>query len=169
MDILSASELKDIEKEANYFASAFLLPEAEFRQDFMELARKSNPDYYLELKRKYLVSISALEMRAYDLKLMTYQENRYFWGLLTKKGYKLFEPLDDEIHPIRPGRIRSLVSLVFDNKVIQPETFLAEFHILPKFLETLFGFDAGFLNNYLETKKDYFTDAKVVDISNFRR
>lgn len=37
--------------------------------------KKSNPDSYLDLKEKYLVSITALEYRAYHLKLLTFEEN----------------------------------------------------------------------------------------------
>lgn len=168
MDILSASELKVIEKEAHLFASIFLLPEKEFTQDFLKLKRKSNPDYYIDLKKKYMVSIAALEMRAYGLDLMTYQENRYFWGQLRKKGYKLFEPLDDEFPPVRPGKIRSLFKFVLDKKVIELSDVLAQFSILPEFLTRLFSLDADIFAPYLETKKEYFSDTTIIDINKFR-
>lgn len=168
MDILTPAELRVIEKEAHLFASIFLLPEEEFTKDFMLLKRKSNPDYYIDMKKKYLVSISALEMRAYGLGLMTYQENRYFWGQLSKKGYKLFEPLDDEIPPVKPGKIRSLFKFVLDKKVIDLSGLLEYFNILPDFLGNLFGLDKQFFDQYLETKKEYFTDAKIIDIDDHR-
>ena len=168
MDILTPAELRVIEKEAHLFASIFLLPEEDFTKDFMELKRKSNPDYYVDLKKKYLVSISALEMRAYGLGLMTYQENRYFWGQLAKKEYKLFEPLDDEITPVRPGKIRSLFKFVLDKKVIELPFILNEFNILPEFLSSLFSLDSHFFDMYLEVKKDYFSDTKIIDINSFR-
>ena len=168
MDILSPAELKIIEKEAHLFASIFLLPEEEFTNDFLELKRKSNPDYYIDLKRKYLVSISALEMRAYGLGLITYQENRYFWGQLTKKGYKLFEPLDDEIPPVRPGKIRSLLKFVLDKNVVSLNHLLNQFNILPSFLSNLFNLDELFFDQYLEIKNDYFSNARIVDIDDFR-
>lgn len=168
MDILTPAELKIIEKEAHLFASIFLLPEEEFTNDFLELKRKSNPDYYIDLKRKYLVSISALEMRAYGLGLMTYQENRYFWGQLTKKGYKLFEPLDDEIPPVRPGKIRSLLKFVLEKNVINLPLLLNQLNILPTFLSNLFSLEEHFFDQYLEMKKDYFSDARIVDIDDFR-
>lgn len=169
MDILTPSELSIVEKEANLFASVFLLPEEEFVLDFMGLVRKSNPDYYIDLKKKYLVSISALEMRAYGLGLMSYQENRYFWGQLTKKDYKFFEPLDNEIPPVRPGRIRSLFQFVLDKKVVDMSFTLNSFHILPEFLCNLFSLDTTFFNKYLEVKKEYFTDTKIIDINEFRK
>lgn len=168
MDILNAAELKEVEKEAHVFASIFLLPEKDFTNDFLQLKRKSNPDYYVELKKKYLVSIAALEMRAYGLGLMTYQENRYFWGQLRKKGYKLFEPLDDEIPPMRPGKIRSLFKFVLDKGVDDLPTILQQFSILPEFLIRLFSLDNDIFDPYLEIEKDYFENAQIIDINKFR-
>ena len=107
-------------------------------------------------------------MRAYGLGLMTYQENRYFWGQLAKKEYKLFEPLDDEITPVRPGKIRSLFKFVLDKKVIELPFILNEFNILPEFLSSLFSLDSHFFDMYLEVKKDYFSDTKIIDINSFR-
>lgn len=168
MDILTPAELKVVEKEANLFASIFLLPETEFSEDFMTLKRKSNPDYYIDLKRKYLVSMSALEMRAFGLGLMTYQENRYFWGQLTKKGYKSFEPLDDEIPPVKPGKIRSLFKFVLDKDVIDLNSLFNQFNVLPEFLVNLFSLDKNFFNQYLETNQDYFSNTKIIDMDQFR-
>jgi Zn-dependent peptidase ImmA (M78 family) len=170
MEVLTAAELREIEKEAHLFASIFLLPEKEFVNDYQALTRKSNPDYYLDLKKKYLVSIAALEMRAYELGLLTYQENRYFWGQLSKKKYKLFEPLDDELVPVKPGKIRSLFVFVMENKVLELPKVLDEFHILPTFLTKLFNLDLHFFDKYLvqNQHKDYFRNAKIINFSTYR-
>lgn len=168
MDTLSPAELNIIEKEAHLFASVFLLPEKEFVDDFFELKRKSNPDYYIDLKRKYLVSIAALEMRAYTLGLLSYQENRYFWGQLTKKKYKLFEPLDDEIPPVKPGKLRYLFKFVLNKNVVNLNHLLDYFNIQSGFLSKLFNLDEHFFDPYLETKKDYFREARILDIDDFR-
>ncbi|WP_268920926.1 spr1629 family repressor/antitoxin [Secundilactobacillus yichangensis] len=47
MAILDKSEVDKLEDEANNFAGVFLLPQEEFTQDFQQLARKSNPDFYM--------------------------------------------------------------------------------------------------------------------------
>ncbi|MCS4486251.1 spr1629 family repressor/antitoxin [Staphylococcus americanisciuri] len=168
MDILSSADLKTIETEAHLFASAFLLPEMQFVKDFQSLTRKSNPDYYIELKRKYLVSIAAMEMRAYALGLLTYQENRYFWGQLNKKQYKSFEPLDDEIPPVRPGKVRALLKFVLDKEVMEIEEICKEVHIRPDFLSYLFNLETDFFKPYLTTQKDYFGHTEVIPIGDFR-
>lgn len=164
METLTRQEHKQIEQEASQFASVFLLPEEEFKRDFAELPRHSNPDYYIEMKRKYMVSLVALEYRAYQLGLLTYQENRYFFGQMHKKSYQTLEPLDDQIPPIRPGRVKSLIQLLFDKCIISISDLGSEFHITPLFLANLFGLDKGFFERYMQPKKEYFDSGQVISI-----
>ncbi|ECR2384729.1 ImmA/IrrE family metallo-endopeptidase, partial [Listeria monocytogenes] len=107
MDSLTKDEHKKIEKEANDFAAFFLLPKEQFLKDFSIIKKKSNPESYLDLKMKYMVSIGSLEYRAYKLGLLTFEENRYFYATLNRKGYRKNEPLDEDIAIIRPGKVRS--------------------------------------------------------------
>lgn len=168
MELLSSQEFKVIEKEADLFASAFLLPEKELVADFANIRRKSNPDAYLELKRKYVVSIASLEMRAYHLGLLNYQENRYFWAQLYKKDYRKQEPLDNEIVPIRPAKMRSLIRFTLDNKVIHFSQMLHEFSVLPSFIEKLFNLEHNFFQPYLEQKKEYFSLDNIIDLNQYQ-
>ncbi|HEL8832403.1 TPA: transcriptional regulator, partial [Listeria monocytogenes] len=85
------------------FAAFFLLPKEQFLKDFSIIKKKSNPESYLDLKMKYMVSIGSLEYRAYKLGLLTFEENRYFYATLNRKGYRKNEPLDEDIAIIRPG------------------------------------------------------------------
>ena len=117
-DELTTSKYKQIEHEAHTFAAELLLPLEDFTHDFKALYRRSNPDYYLDLKRKYQVSIVAMAMHAYDLGLMSYQEQRYFFGQRNKKGYRLMEPLDDQLIPVRPGKLRALITLLFNQHIL---------------------------------------------------
>lgn len=61
MHSLTKDEHKKIEKETNDFASYFLLPKEEFLKDFSLISKKSNPESYLGMKMKYIVSIGALD------------------------------------------------------------------------------------------------------------
>lgn len=85
MDSLTKDEHKIIEKEANDFASFFLLPKDKFLKDFSTISKKSNPESYLDLKMKHMVSIGALKYRAYKMGLLTFEENRYFYATLNRK------------------------------------------------------------------------------------
>lgn len=164
MDGLTKEELRQVEKEANDFASFFLLPEENFVTDFHSISKKSNPDSYIDLKMKYHVSIAAMEYRAYKLNLLTFEENRYFYSALNRLNYKKIEPLDEDIPVIKPGKIRALLKLIFENHLLILDTELENFSIERTFLESLFGIDDQMLKQYEDqTRLDYFVD-KVISL-----
>lgn len=148
MDILTKDEHKQIEKEANDFSSFFLLPREPFLQDFASISKKSNPDSYRDMKIKYMVSIGALEYRAYKMNLLTFEENRYFYATMNRKNYRKNEPLDEDIAIVRPGKIRSLLDIVFNNQLLNLNDLLNHYHLDSIFLENLFGFEDEYLNKY---------------------
>ncbi|MDT2834386.1 XRE family transcriptional regulator [Vagococcus carniphilus] len=165
MDSLTKDEHKKIEKEANDFASYFLLPKEEFLKDFSLISKKSNPESYFDMKMKYMVSIGALEYRAYKMNLLTFEENRYFYATLNRKGYRKNEPLDEDISIVRPGKIRSLLDLIFKNQLLSLNDFLNHYYLDRVFLEDLFGFENKYLTQYGEPlDREYFTNSNVVPL-----
>ncbi|HBI1784132.1 TPA: XRE family transcriptional regulator [Enterococcus faecalis] len=165
MDSLSKDEHKKIEKEANDFASFFLLPKDQFLEDFSMISKKSNPKSYLDLKSKYMVSIGALEYRAYKLGLLTFEENRYFYASLNRYGYRKEEPLDEDIAIVRPGKIRALLDMVFKNKMFVLSDILDEYKIDRDFLESLFCLERDFLSKYdNEIEREYYSNNKIVSL-----
>lgn len=165
MDSLTKDEHKKIEKEANDFASYFLLPREEFLKDFSLISKKSNPESYLDMKMKYMVSIGALEYRAYKMNLLTFEENRYFYATLNRKGYRKNEPLDEDISIVRPGKIRSLLDLIFKNQLLSLNDFLNHYYLDRVFLEELFGFENKYLTQYNEiSHREYFNNSNIVSL-----
>lgn len=165
MDSLTKDEHKKIEKEANNFASFFLLPKEQFLQDFSKVTKISNPKSYLDMKMNYMVSVVALEYRAYKLGLLTFEENRYFYATLNKNGYKKNEPLDEDFAIIRPGKIRSLLNLIFTNQLFILNDLLNDYYIDRSFLESLFGLEDTFLTKYsVEYEKPYFSQGNVIPL-----
>lgn len=165
MDSLTKDEHKIIEKEANDFASFFLLPKAQFLKDFPTISKKSNPKSYLDLKMKYMVSIGALEYRAYKMGLLTFEENRYFYATLNRKDYKKNEPLDEDIAIVRPGKVRSLLDLIFKNDLFSLNDILNDHYIDRSFLESLLGLENKFLSKYSEeSNREYFNTSNVVSL-----
>ncbi|EBF5204792.1 ImmA/IrrE family metallo-endopeptidase [Listeria monocytogenes] len=165
MDSLTKDEHKIIEKEANDFASFFLLPKDKFLKDFSTISKKSNPESYLDLKMKHMVSIGALEYRAYKMGLLTFEENRYFYATLNRKNYKKNEPLDEDIAIIRPGKVRSLLDLIFKNHLFSLNDILNDYYIDRSFLESLFGIENKFLSKYSEeSNRKYFNSSNVVSL-----
>lgn len=138
METLDHDEYRMIEKEANDFASEFLLPKNQFIKDFANINRPSNPLSYIFLKEKYYVSIAALELRAYKLGLINYQQNRYFYSKINKLRYKKVEPLDSQWAPIRPGKIKAMLDIIFENNLLNVSDLSINMHISEKFLINLF-------------------------------
>ncbi|MBO0409614.1 XRE family transcriptional regulator [Enterococcus hulanensis] len=165
MDSLSKDEHKAIEKEANDFASYFLMPEEDFINDFNQITKKSNPYSYVELKMKYMVSIIALEYRAYKLGLLSYEENRYFYASLNKNNMRKKEPLDEDIPVVKPGKTRALLHFVFENHLLLLNDFLESYNIELPFLESLLGIDAEFLAKFKESVREDYYGSNIINFS----
>ncbi|HFI0500316.1 TPA: XRE family transcriptional regulator [Streptococcus suis] len=148
---LSKEELEEKEKEANQFASYFLLPRKQFLMDFMNIVGKrvSNPDQYILLKKRYNVSIQALEYRAYKLGLLTPQQNSYFYRQISKKGYKFVEPLDLEIPLKKPSKIRSILDVILSNNLLTLSDIERNQRVSKNFISQLFSFNVKFFDKYL--------------------
>ncbi|MCP9227227.1 XRE family transcriptional regulator [Bacillus mycoides] len=139
---------REHEQEANLFAGAFLLPEKEFTADFNLLSKNSAPDSYIDLKKKWIVSIQALAYRAHSLGLLDYQKYRYFNIKLNKQGYKMREPLDDEIKIMKPGKVKSILQLLFDRNYLSLGTLLDTLKVDVEFLSNLTGIEREFFEKY---------------------
>ncbi|EOP40063.1 MULTISPECIES: helix-turn-helix domain-containing protein [Bacillus cereus group] len=139
---------REHEQEANLFAGAFLLPEKEFTADFNLLSKNSAPDSYIDLKKKWIVSIQALAYRAHSLGLLDYQKYRYFNIKLNKQGYKIREPLDDEIKIMKPGKVKSILQLLFDRNYLSLGTLLDTLKVDVEFLSNLTGIEKEFFEKY---------------------
>ncbi|EMB74476.1 transcriptional regulator [Streptococcus mutans 15VF2] len=149
-DELDKDGCYDKEDEANLFASCFLLPEQRFREDFANIVGKrvSNPDNYIALKRKYHVSIQALEYRAYKLGLLTPPQNSYFYRQIAKKKYKVIEPLDLEIIVKKPSKVRSILDVILSNNLLTLEQLGANQKVSLQFFSQIFSFDIKFFDKY---------------------
>lgn len=139
---------REHENEANLFAGTFLLPEEEFSREFNLVLKKSNPKSYVDMKKKWFVSIQALAYRAYSLGLLDYQQYRYFNIMINKQGYKVTEPLDGDIKITRPGKVKSILQLLFDNGHLSLGTLLDTLKIDIEFLTVLLGIEKAFFDKY---------------------
>ncbi|MEI4453700.1 ImmA/IrrE family metallo-endopeptidase [Bacillus amyloliquefaciens] len=145
---LNRHEYERLEREANLFASNFLLPEEHFLNDLETITRKSNPISYIELKEKWHVSIAALALRGYQLNKLTYQQYRYFNGLLNKYKYKIREPLDDKIPIVKPGKIRNSLKFIFENKLSDLQSLHQYSLFETELLSDLFNIEQEFFLDY---------------------
>ncbi|MFP7159736.1 ImmA/IrrE family metallo-endopeptidase [Priestia aryabhattai] len=152
---LEPKEFEQVEKEANLFASNFLLPGKEYLRDLKHIQRKSNPKSYIDLKKKWNVSIAAMGRRAYSFREIDYQQYRYFNALLNKYEFKHKEPLDDELVIMRPGKIRHSLKFVLEKKLCSISDIINHTNFEVELLSYLFNIEEEFFNKYLTEPKVY--------------
>jgi Zn-dependent peptidase ImmA (M78 family) len=155
LENIKKEDFKEIEKEANEFAAAFLLPEEIFISDIGRYADKLS--YYTEMKKRWKVSIAAMIHRSYDLGLIDAFEYQKMMRSMQKKGIRKVEPLDEILKTSRPSLLKEGVYLLLDENVFNPKEFIDELSIeyglslYPEELEELLGLR----ENTLKIKNDY--------------
>ena len=121
---LTKDEFKKREKQANDFASAFLLPADSFKKDAE--AGPQNLSYYKQLKKKWHVSIAAMIRRSKDLGIITPDEYTAFMRMMQRRGMRKEEPLDDVLLTANPSLLKMAVMLLLQEGVFTPEDFMEE-------------------------------------------
>lgn len=121
-DIKNKDTQKRIEDEANYFASAFLLPLESFSKEIIS----SSLDQFVLLKGKWKVSIQAMIRRCENLNILTENQIRYLKAQMTKKKYWRKEPLDDEIQPEVPYLFKQVFDLIIKNDILRPQEIIEQ-------------------------------------------
>lgn len=124
IEMLSKAEFKEREAEANQFASAFLLPRETFRRDVAK--DPMSIKYYMQLKKKWKVSIAAMIRRAYTLDVISMEDYQYLMRVLQRRGMRKQEPLDDVIVTAQPALLRASVMMLLEEDVFTPKEFMDE-------------------------------------------
>ena len=124
-DSLSKDEFNALEKQANMFASAFLLPRETFGKEVAPYA--TNVEFYRSLRKKWGVSMQAMMFRAWRLKLITANQFQYMMRTVSAKGWRLREPGDS------PGQLNSTIfqgaiDLLLDGNYLNVKQLMQSFH-----------------------------------------
>jgi Zn-dependent peptidase ImmA (M78 family)/DNA-binding XRE family transcriptional regulator len=93
----------NMEKEADQFASAFLMPKDEISQDLIPFSIERA----VSLKSKWKVSIAAIIMRAYDIGIISSTQKQRYFTQLGILGYRKEEPV--QLPEEEPSLIRKLI------------------------------------------------------------
>lgn len=120
-DDIQKSVIKDkLEREADRFAAAFLLPQKTFSRDVIS----SSLSDYIPLKSKWLVSLGAMIYRLGDLELLSDNQIKYLKDQMTSHMYWRNEPLDKEIPIEKPFACKQAIELLIDNNIINKLQFV---------------------------------------------
>ena len=121
---ISREDFRRREDEANTFAAEFLLPREAFLADLQRHANKLNR--YIELKRKWRVSIAAMIYRAHDLHEITDSQYQYLMRQVSQNGWRQIEPLDEYLPLRHPKAIKQAINLIILNGVLTGSQLLQE-------------------------------------------
>lgn len=117
---LSIEEYRAIEKEANLFASAFLLPDETFSADIRSIKRDNLLDY-LPLKTTWNVSVAAMIMRARALGLVDSAQYEKLQKAISYRGWRKEEELD-ELKATPPHLMHDAFRLMEEHTSLKPST-----------------------------------------------
>lgn len=91
----------EVEDQANEFAAELLMPTDVIRTEFRNLSTGK----LVDLKRAWGVSMAALIERAHHLEILTSQQRKSFYTMMSKRGWRTSEPASDELSPEVPQLI----------------------------------------------------------------
>ncbi|MBY2478715.1 helix-turn-helix domain-containing protein [Clostridioides difficile] len=151
--VSSELEIPNKQFSADEYTCAFLLPKETFLED---LSHPEDVDYYVELKKKWIVPISAMIFRAYNLGKINYKKYNYLMNEMDKRGWLVEEPLD-KMKGSSPTYLKKAVELLIENKIMSTNSIvssLEEFgiNLYPEDLELLMGLKKGFLSQNINKK-----------------
>ena len=119
------SSYRDKEKEANIFASEFLMPEDEIKNSLRQLKMSDLGD----LKSYWLTSMSSVIRKAKDLNFLDDNRYRYFMIEMSRYGYNKKEPI--EVFIDKPTCFKNAYQL-FKNEFSYDINDFVKFTALPK-------------------------------------
>jgi len=128
---------KDLEQQANSFASAFLLPAATFGQEVFDTSLNG----FLRLKERWGVSVQAMVMRSSQLGLIDEHRKTELCRQISAKGWRNAkgEPLDALVPEVNSTVGRRSIDLLTENRVIQPWEIPSEVPFPEEVLSSAFG------------------------------
>lgn len=146
---IDREEFREREDEANAFAAAFLLPAKAFGNDVA--AYPNRLGHYIELKKKWNVSIMAMIMRAYALGYLTANQYSYLMRQMSTRGYRLVEPLDDSVEYKHPYALKQSINLLLTKGNMSNEDIMNlfsanKFSVSANVIEELLNLDKGTLS-----------------------
>jgi Zn-dependent peptidase ImmA (M78 family)/DNA-binding XRE family transcriptional regulator len=139
---VSAENLSQIEKQANRFAGAFLLPRETFSQEVLG----TSVSYFKSLKKRWGVAIAAMAYRCRDLKIFNENQFSYLMRQMNAQRIRKVEPLDDAFPVEKPSLLAQSLKMIIEKSVQTREQLEAALSLNLSDVESLCGVPKGYLD-----------------------
>ncbi|HDR5349730.1 TPA: ImmA/IrrE family metallo-endopeptidase [Bacillus thuringiensis] len=152
LSTLSKDEEREMEQQANDFASAFLIPKEPFIRDVSMFP--TDLDHYVFMKKKWHVSVGVMVRRAYNLGVITFNQYSYLQRQMSKNGWRKKEPLDGKSKPTSPVLIKKSILTLLENDVFDGNSILDtlsneyQLSLREEMFEALTGLEEGTLAEF---------------------
>lgn len=135
-------KLKTIEAQAHRLSSAFLLPRDTFAREVMS----TSLDHFVELKKRWNVSIQAMIKRCEDLELLSDNQILYLRKQISARKMNRREPLDGVIPMEEPNLIRQAVTMLVEHNVLSASSIIEKLSLSQDDVEPISGLKTGFFS-----------------------
>jgi Zn-dependent peptidase ImmA (M78 family)/DNA-binding XRE family transcriptional regulator len=139
---VSSENLSLIEKQANRFAGAFLLPRETFSQEVLG----TSVSYFKSLKKRWGVAIAAMAYRCKDLKIFNENQFSYLMRQMNALGIRKVEPFDDAFPVEKPSLLAQSLKMIIEKGVQTREQLEAALSLNLSDVESLCGVKKGYLD-----------------------
>ena len=139
---VSSANLDAIEKQANRFASAFLLP----RESFSREVLGSSIAYFKSLKGRWGVAIAAMAYRSRDLGILSENQFSYLFRQMNAQRIRKIEPLDDMFPVNRPTILAEGLRMLVEHGVHTRSQIEASLGLNLRDVEIIAGLTEGYLD-----------------------
>jgi hypothetical protein len=141
------------------------MPKETFTQD---LKMVNDLEDYVELKKKWIVPISAIILRAYQLGEISYKKYMYLMNEMDKKGWLKKEPLEENIKATSPILLKKSIDVLIENNIMSKASLVMNLsnwglHLNQDEVEVLLGFKEGKLTT--EKKPSNNKKSKVTKVN----
>lgn len=139
---ITADNLDRIERQANRFASAFLMPAESFSREVLG----TSIDYFLALKERWGVAIAAMAYRCRDLNILSENQFSYIFRQMNARKIRKVEPLDDRFPVAKPNVLQQGIEMLVEHGVFTRDQIESSLCMNMSDVETLAGVEPGYLN-----------------------
>lgn len=141
---ISDKNLATIEKQANRFASAFLMPMEAFAKEVFG----TSIEFFKTLKKRWGVAIAAMAYRCKDLHIISDNQLSYIFRQMNMLKIRKKEPFDDAFSVARPTVLGQAIKMLVEHGVCKRPEIESKLGLNLRDVESLCGVEPG----YLDTK-----------------
>lgn len=136
---LSSGVFRLVEDQAYRFAGAFLLPAPTFQAEVVPTLRS-----LVLAKAKWRVSIGAMIKRMANIGMISPAREQRLFANWSRRGWRMNEPLDDELEIEEPRLIRRSLDLLIQNKILRPDDLKSRLGLYIEDIENAAGLTGYF-------------------------